>query len=266
MTGDKAGKDYWSNLWEKETLPLSINPLGKGLNNFVSQNFSEYFKGCFKGMNTESASLLEIGCARSVWLPYFAREFGFHVSGLDYSETGCKLTRLILKRNNVEGKIYHCDLFNPPHEVLESFDVVISFGVVEHFDDTKACIKACSRFLVPSGIMITSIPNMVGLNGRIQKLCDRTVYDIHYPIDRETLKCAHTSAGLEVISCDYFLLANFGVINLEGLQGKPYYKILIRLRSWTSKFFWLIGRIVHLPSPNRWTSPYINCMVMKPCD
>jgi cyclopropane fatty-acyl-phospholipid synthase-like methyltransferase len=39
----------------------------------------------FKEYHCAASRLLEIGCARSAWLPYFAQEFGIDVSGLDYS-------------------------------------------------------------------------------------------------------------------------------------------------------------------------------------
>jgi hypothetical protein len=109
------------------------------------------------------------------------------------------------------------------------------------------------------------VPNMTGLVGKLQKICDRALFDIHQPIDSPHLKSAHTAAGLDVVSCDYFLFANFGVLNLEGYRQKPGYPVWIRIRSWISKCIWLIEPVLPFFRPNRLTSPYIHCVAIKPC-
>lgn len=265
MKGDKAGKAYWNSLWVSEPLPPAIDAQGKGFNYYIDRKFCEFFKNVFNRMDTKYKTLLEIGCARSVWLPWLAKRFGFVVSGLDYSAAGCEQARRVLIREGITGHIYPCNFFDPPKKMLGSFDVVVSFGVVEHFDDTAAVIHAFSRFLKPGGLLITNVPNMAGFIGRLQKLCNRAVYDIHRPIDSPQLKSAHSAAGLEVISCDYFLSANFGVINLENYRQKRSYPVWIRLRSWISKFVWVIEPVAPFIKPNRLTSPYIHCVAIKPC-
>ena len=91
--------------------------------------------------------------------------FDCSVTGLDYSEIGCEEARLILENNNVEGEIVCCDFFSPPESMLNRYDVVISFGVLEHFENTSDCTKAFSRFLRPGGLLLTVIPNMNGIPG-----------------------------------------------------------------------------------------------------
>jgi 2-polyprenyl-3-methyl-5-hydroxy-6-metoxy-1,4-benzoquinol methylase len=49
--------------------------------------------------------------------------------------------------------------------MVAAFDVVISFGLIEHFEDTDACLKAISQFIAPQGLLITFIPNMEGFPG-----------------------------------------------------------------------------------------------------
>ncbi len=80
---DKAGKAYWSSTWEKSALPPAIDPYDRVRGNFVVRHFHSLFSELFSESDTRGASLLEIGCARSVWLPYFAKQFGFKVSGID---------------------------------------------------------------------------------------------------------------------------------------------------------------------------------------
>jgi 2-polyprenyl-3-methyl-5-hydroxy-6-metoxy-1,4-benzoquinol methylase len=260
---DKAGKQYWDRVWEGYNMPQAVNPQDKGLANHVNRCFHEYFCQIFSNMNTQGKKVLEIGCARSVWLPYFAKEFGFKIYGIDYSEIGCQQAREVLSNAGVEGEIVYSDLFSPPESLVEIFDVVISFGVVEHFEDTSRCIKGISRFLKPGGLMITNIPNLMGLMGLVQKIANRDVFYKHVPLFPKDLNKAHRCNGLKVVSCNYFLFANFGVLNLENLKGSRLFEWVIYSRSWFNNAIWTLEKVIPFLKPNRWSSPYINCASTK---
>ena len=100
----------------------------------------------------------------------------------------------------------------------EQFDVVVSFGLIEHFEDTVSIVRAASRFLKPGGMLITNIPNMTGLIGYLQRILNKPVYDVHKLLDQHMLRNSHECAGLEVIECEYFLTSHFGVCGLEGVR------------------------------------------------
>src|SRR5262245_56096999 len=102
---DKAGKAYWDGLWKHSTLPRAVNPQTTGLNNYVNRKFHEYFSEAFSLLETRGGRLLEIGCARSAWLPYFTREFDFDVCGLDYSEQGSRQAKEVLVNEGVKGEV-----------------------------------------------------------------------------------------------------------------------------------------------------------------
>jgi len=260
---DKAGKQYWDKAWGTYDIPKGVNPRHGGLPNYVNRRFHEYFCQIFSNMNTQGKRVLEIGCARSVWLPYFAKEFGFKIYGIDYSEIGYQQAMQILSNEEVKGEIVCADFFSPPGSMLKAFDVVVSFGVLEHFKDTTACISAFSKFLKPGGLLITNIPNLCGLNGLIQKMINRPIFDIHVPLDKKSLVRVHQINGLRIISCDYFLFANFGVLNLENLRGSRLFEWVIYARSWFNNAIWTLERVIPFLKPNRWSSPYINCVATK---
>jgi 2-polyprenyl-3-methyl-5-hydroxy-6-metoxy-1,4-benzoquinol methylase len=259
---DKAGKEYWDNTWKGNAIPKGVNPRHGGLPNYINRRFHEYFCQIFSNMNTQGKTVLEIGCARSVWLPYFSKEFGFNVTGIDYSEVGCQQAMQILSKEEVKGEIVCGDFFSPPGSMLRAFDVVVSFGVLEHFKDTTVCVAALSKFLKPGGLLITNIPNLLGLNGLIQKVVNKTIFNIHVSIDIHTLRQAHEINGLRITMCNYFLFVNLGVVNIENLRNTLFYKVA-RLRSWVNEAVWIIERVVPALKPNRWSSPYINCVAVK---
>ena len=80
---DKAGKQFWNESWACSEIPEVINPANHKLSNVVNRRFHQLFTRLFEKSDTTSMRLLEIGCAKSAWLPYFSREFGFSVTGID---------------------------------------------------------------------------------------------------------------------------------------------------------------------------------------
>ena len=260
---DLAGEEFWDQWWERSGLPPTIDPYGGGLKNYPFRKFHQYFENAFRVSPTRGKKLMEIGAAQSVVLPYFAKYFGFDVCGLDRSKLGCERARTALERENVKGRIYCADLFSPPTELLGSFDVVCSFGVVEHFENTAECLKAMGRFLSPGGTMITVIPNMLGINGKLQKIMDRSIYDAHVLLERDGLASAHRDAGLAVESCEYFLPISLENVNVTRWPNRLAYFIVIRTHGVISRFVWLVDKYLPI-RPNRWSSPDINCVARKP--
>jgi 2-polyprenyl-3-methyl-5-hydroxy-6-metoxy-1,4-benzoquinol methylase len=263
LTLDKAGKQYWDKIWEMHDLPVETDPRETRLANYVNHRYHKYFCEVFANISTHENTLLEIGCARSVWLPYFAKEFGFRVYGIDYSQIGCQQAKWILEKEGVKGEIVCADFSSPPGSMLKTFDVVVSFGVLEHFKETAACIALFTKFLKPGGLLITIIPNLIGLNGLIQKIVNRSVFGIHVPLTVDTIVHAHEINDLHITTCDYFLFLNLGVLNIENLKGSLFHKAT-RLRSWINNVVWIFEKGVPLLKPNRWSSPYINCVAFKP--
>ena len=259
---DKAGEEYWSKVWSGMQLAPPVNVHDRNINNYPYRILHPFYKRVFSGLNTSSMHLLEVGCGNSSYMTYLGKEFGFAVSGLDYSEIGCEQTRQILKRDGVDGTVILGDAFNPPSELLGHFDVVCSYGVVEHFEDTSETLKAFSLFLKPGGILITSVPNMAGVTGYLQKVMNRPVYDIHVPMDKEFLDAAIAKAGLKLVESKYFLSVSFAV-ELGPKEGKlPFYwpkKIFLKAIRYGSKLIWLLESFLgSFPERRLWSGGIIS--------
>lgn len=261
----RAPREYWDKVWQEGKLPRAINPRDRSLKNHVESKFDALFKQLLNAQKRsgDAPNLAELGCACSVWLPYFSEEFGCHVVGVDYSPRGCDQARAILAREGVDGEVIFADIFRPPPHLLNRFDFVVSFGVVEHFEATEECLKACAAFLKPGGTMVTVIPNMTGLVGWLQKCLAREVYDVHVPLDARALRRSHELAGLDILRCEYFCFLNFGVLNLDRIRQSSLGLCLSRTLNAISAASWILERIgVRLPV-NRMTSPYVICASTK---
>jgi len=247
QAGDKAGEAYWTKVWGESPLPKPINIHSWGINQHMYRALDRFFKALFKGVDTKNKTILEIGCGNSVFLTYFHQEFGLQIFGLDYSELGCMQTRRIFERDGVKGEIYLGDAFAPPAELIGRFDYVVSLGVAEHFEDTSKALRAFAEFVKPGGVVITSVPNLVGLTGYLQERMNKPVMDIHVPMDKEYLDKATTDAGLDIILSQYFMSISFAP-TLEGLNGEriPHYtlkNIISKTIRYSMKLLWVVENI-----------------------
>lgn len=266
---DRAGSDYWNRTWRESDLPQVWPVESHRIRFSVERRLFEYMEKVFGADLANSGKrLVEVGCARSGVLPLFAAKLGFSVSGLDYSAVGCEQTRMILKREGVAGDVYCCDVFKVPADLIEQFDVVVSFGLIEHFTDTDAIVEALSRLVRPGGVLFTSIPNMNGLTGFAQRVLDRSVYRIHVPLTVEQVRKAHERAGLDVEACEYFMSTNFAVCNLNGIQrGSPRWwlkKAVLFALARSSMAVWWCEKVIGEFPAHRLASPYINCVARTP--
>ena len=264
---DKASAEYWSDVWKNSPLNPPIDFSKSSARNYPARILHEIFSKELNKHETKGKTLLEVGCGNSSWLPYFAKNFGMNVSGIDYSEKGCEQSRKIFERDKVNGTIYFGDFFNPPAEVPRDFDFVYSGGVVEHFEDTVAAIKAFSLFLKKDGIMITTLPNMTGLGGWIQKAFNKPVFDTHVPLTKEKIIEAHEEAGLQNLKSQYYASISL-YINLESINGNKVKmlglkKVITKSLSLSSLATWKLETICSKIPPSKFFSPGILVIAKK---
>ena len=239
--GDKAGEAYWTHVWEKSGLSPAIDLESNDMHLYPQRALHKVLTHIFKDRSFVGKKLVEIGCGNSAWLPYFSKEFGLDVYGIDYSEEGCEQAEKILQRENVEGTIYCTDAFNPAEDLYSEFDIVTSFGVAEHFSDTSAALEAFSKYLKPGGLLITAIPNMSGLNGWLHKIMNRALYDIHVPLDKNQLASAVREAGLREISTQYYIGVSLNVqLHDAGVPVKNFRtkRFISKAGAGITLFFW----------------------------
>ncbi|MGE0030064.1 MAG: class I SAM-dependent methyltransferase [Steroidobacteraceae bacterium] len=267
---DQAGQGYWDQAWSASPLPALWPVDSRKIGAHVERALFAYMADAFALHDADRRGklLIEAGCARSGVLPLFAKKLGFWVSGIDYSPNGCEQTRLMLEREGIQAEVHCLDVFSIPDDLVERYDVLVSFGLIEHFSDTTAIVAALARLIKPGGLIFTNVPNMFGVTGFLQKVMDKDVFDIHVPLSAEAVRNAHELAGLQVVDCDYFLSVNLGVVNLNSIRThslewwikKIALAVLVRL----SMAAWWWERLLGQLPVSRAFSPYVNCIATKP--
>lgn len=102
--------------------------------------------------------LLELGCAPGRLLQALA-EVGphHHLSGVDFAEQALTRTRLELERQGIRAALHLADVreFTPP----VPYDLVVSFGLIEHFTDPVEILTHHVRLVRPGGHVAVTVPN-----------------------------------------------------------------------------------------------------------
>ncbi|MGE0811075.1 MAG: class I SAM-dependent methyltransferase [Immundisolibacter sp.] len=256
-SGAITTQSYWENEWENQALPLPIDPLSNPTEHHFYRLLDKLFSDHLPVTEQRTTRLLEIGCGTSRWLPYFSTRFGLEVSGIDYTTSGVRRAQAILDNANVCGDIRQGDLFDPPSDWLGHFDIVVSFGVVEHFRHPADVLTACARYLRPGGSMFTLVPTMRGLYGLAYRLLRPAIYRLHVPHTKTSLAAAHASAGLNVTESGYLLgLPSIITPPIRASRG-------IRLAYQACNIYSRVERAGWGIPPNRFTSPYSYCVAVQ---
>jgi SAM-dependent methyltransferase len=116
----------------------------------AKKNLSMLDKQACKG------TLLDIGCSTGLFLKN-ARESGWKVNGLEYSQDSAKVARekfgLDVKQGELNSESYPRD----------SFDVVTMWDVIEHVPSPRRTLDLVREILSPNGLVVLKTPNADGL-------------------------------------------------------------------------------------------------------
>src|SRR5437867_3606974 len=118
--------------------------------------------------------VLEAGCGRSPWLPFLNRRFGCRVVGIDIEPHAADLARANIAGAGAAGEVVCGDAFtlSTRPDLRAGFDLVYSMGVLEHFEDVVERISALALYLKAGGRILTTVPNLQGVNWIMQRMAD----------------------------------------------------------------------------------------------
>jgi SAM-dependent methyltransferase len=190
--------------------------------------------------------VLEVGCAPAKWLGFYGDRFGSHVEGIEYSEKGARLSQDNLDALGVSGVIHHDDFFTCP---VTEYDLVLSFGFIEHFDDLESVFARHVEFVRPGGRLVIGVPNFRGVNRVLQRWADPGYLALH---------------NLRAIDSGFYRRAGerHGLTRLDQAYIGGPDPIIVKLgRRWVTPLVLAEARLRRLRALERadtpWTSPYL---------
>lgn len=201
-------------------------------------------------------TIFEIGCTPGVTMRWFYETYGCEVSGLDYA--GAEVTERYLSEHAVPHEFFACDMFE--FDIQKRYDLVISDGVIEHFDDIGPAIEVHKRLAKPGGYVFVVIPNFTHFNRLVARLLgQQRLVDLH---NLSIMKPKVLRRYFEN-DCTY-VYANYSHTSLLDIQPPPdllaAHPTLRKLHS----ILRIVSGKLHLGNiPNRFFSPHIVVIAQK---
>lgn len=153
----------------------------------------------------EHLRFLEVGAAPGRNAVQFHRDFGYQPHGVEYTDSGVRLLRATFEANGFPAaNAFHADFFSPQFLAAHkgAFDVVGSFGFLEHFGDPKQVVRNHAELLRPGGHLVISVPNFRYVNYYLKAFFNRDFIPTHNLelMDLDNFRACFDMPELEVIS------------------------------------------------------------------
>ncbi len=251
-------KSQWEDRWSKAAkVDLSFDP-EKSLFRDTHQILQKYLRP------DTNSKFLEVGAYPGKYLWYFYNYFGYEPWGIEYVESCAEQAQEMLQRHQVPAKMIVDDFFNlkvEDHADGNGWDLVASFGFVEHFDSSEVVVAKHLEVARPGGLIVVSVPNHAGWNGRLLRYVDKDKWSQHNHMSlADLLEAFAKSGGNTVLFSGY--AGHLGFWNV-GLYS--------RLKAILGRFYpvargplWLVEKVGQWLVPNnKLTSPEILVVARK---
>lgn len=248
-------ESYWNSVWDfsaahSDTLPPAIIP--SPTTRWLDEQFARAL--------APGKRFVEIGAGGSAWLGHVADKYGAEAWGIDFSRQGLQLCTRAVSSRPALVHLVDGDVFDRDKLPMGAFDVVYSGGFVEHFPEPAQLMRRLAELLAPGGICVTAVPNLCGLNGRVQKWVDRDTYDKHVVISTQRLDATHALGGMTpLVPAQYLGVIDVGAVNylklaeaLPSLVSRGLQFSLAKVRRAGE----LYDRVTH-KSGGRWLAPMV---------
>ncbi|WP_129715339.1 bifunctional 2-polyprenyl-6-hydroxyphenol methylase/3-demethylubiquinol 3-O-methyltransferase UbiG [Pedobacter sp. SYP-B3415] len=251
MSNLLTDRKFWVDYWERKTglaMPIPEKYL-----------FHRQLKNLITGREIRSA--IELGGFPGYYAVFLRKYAGVDVTLLDYFVHQPIVHDLLTVNNlaDTDIKIIETDLFQYQPEA--QYDLVLSCGLIEHFNDTADIIRRHIAFLKPGGTLFITLPNFHALNGWFQKTFDKPNFDKHNlnSMDPNLLASVCHEAGLKNVQSSYF--GKFSIW-FEGEHEKPLFARMLK------KLTWVSGKVLTkiFPFESKKLSPYIILVAQKPSE
>lgn len=112
--------------------------------------------------NEKNKTCLEIGSFPGSYIPAIGRK-GYQLSGIDFNKRNAdELPKWLSSLGLPVGEFWSGDFFEFIKQHATKYDLVCSFGFIEHFENYKEVIQSHIDLLRPSGKIIITTPNFRG--------------------------------------------------------------------------------------------------------
>jgi 2-polyprenyl-3-methyl-5-hydroxy-6-metoxy-1,4-benzoquinol methylase len=276
-----SGKEFWNSIYSKSRGGDRCRSRARKSKSYIGdlldkagvhrKSYSKYLLNNLFGIyftKPSGSKILEIGSAPGDNLIYFKNTFGYEPYGIDYSESGVEINRTKFAEHGIPAdRITHSDFFDPTFQSRYKgyFDIVTSFGFIEHFSNPKNVVEMHFELLKSAGILFVEIPNYSYINYFLMRMLKKNTLKHHNLsiMDKNVFLSLFSDRSLKMLFCDYI-----GTLNLfmfhddsDGLKSFITDKILGNFQVILNVLFASI--LKHEGMENKFTSPYLVAVCKK---
>ena len=190
--GDAPTEDFWDSFWDDNEAALDYRRAESGhLPRLLRQTFSRWVH--------PGARVLEAGCGLGAFT-VSSRALGYQTDGLDFAP------RVIerLQARYPEIPVVVGDVRNLVGIADETYDAVLSPGVVEHFEEgPEQILRESFRILKPGGVLVSTSPCFNGVLrtfhrlGGLRRSPEGEFFQ--YAFSQRHLSAIMTDVGFEIV-------------------------------------------------------------------
>lgn len=229
-----VSQKYWDQAYEKLDFykPGIIDPIRRLINRYIER--------------TENKNVVEIGCFPGRYLSVFG-DLGYYLNGIDLTPRIKELPLWLESQGYKVGDFLCDDFLN--FKADRQYDIVCSFGFVEHFVNFDEVIKKHLDLVAQNGKIIITTPNFKGfIQNKLHLFFDRKNFEKHYipSMDPFVWKNILEDSGFDILYCGWWGGFDFWSDNSGGFFSKIIGFILNKL-----------GKILRFfPINSQFFSPY----------
>lgn len=204
-----------------------------------------------------NGTCFEIGCYPGNFLVHFGRRFGYRAGGIDMTPFVLDRMRRYLEAHDVVVQdLYQGDFLT--FDAPRPYDLVCSFGFIEHFADFDNVLARHVDLVKPGGTLVVSCPNFRGLQYALHRLLDGTNLGRHVlgSMNVRRWRQVLEARGMQVVHDGYYRTMDFW---WESPDQTPLQKLVARFVRHVGQG---LDRRIHWP--NRLTSPFLISISRKP--
>jgi len=155
----ESEKEFSRNKWDKfynnwfgvDKLDLEYKKFLSNVNSIGIKQIRKYYR------LENKSTYFELGCGTFFLGSLFAKDCKL-VIGIDFSLPALLAAKKILDKNGIKNYLLiRGDIFKIPLKD-KVIDLLYGGGVIEHFKDTKGCIKEFSRIMKKGGVALNAVP------------------------------------------------------------------------------------------------------------
>jgi SAM-dependent methyltransferase len=231
-----SDKNYWDSVHNHQDLDIKVSPIRERFKLLAKKLLGER---CLRYYSVyllwdvilpkylpkkKGLKLLEVGSAPGNSLVKLKEKFDYVPYGVEYSESGVELNRKLFIEHSIDpSNVIHADFFSSEFQEKHKgyFDIVLTDGFIEHFDNVKDVIIKHINLLTVGGYLVVIIPNLRGINYFLGYVFNKKALLIHNLkiMQKNEFSGLFNPQLLDTKLCKYYGTFDFALFNTK--EGSP---------------------------------------------